>query len=376
MQSVSLASVHVAHALGLEVGPFGTAFHRFPAWVHRIHTDPSFAMVQSMPSGVRIELVTDSDRIELDVGLTLIDLDGVRSRPAAFDLVADGVVVDTQRTDVGTRVAVDSATGGVSFTEGGPATVVFDGIAPADVLEIWLPQAAGLRLLDLRVVDGASVEPPTRHRRRWVHHGSSISHCMEADQPTGTWPAVAAMAAGVDLHNLAVAGQCQLDQFAARTIRDTPADMISLKLGINVVNGDTMRERAFVPAVHGFLDTVRDGHPDTPIVVISPIHCPSVETQPGPTVSGADRRFTSLERPTPLALGALNLVRIRELLEQVVAVRRELGDQRLTYLDGLQLFGADEVDDLPDLLHPNAAGYRRMGERFHRFAFDGGGPLA
>lgn len=376
MQSVSLASVRVAHALGLEAGPFGTAFHRFPAWVNRIHTDPAFAMVQSMPSGVRIELVTDSDRIELDVGLTLIDIDGVRARPAAFDLVADGVVVDTQRTEVGTRVSVDSATGAVGFTEGGPATVVFDGIAAAEVLEIWLPQSAGFRLLDLRVADGASVTAPTRHRRRWVHHGSSISHCMEADQPTGTWPAVAAMAAGVDLHNLAVAGQCQLDQFAARTIRDTPADVISLKLGINVVNGDTMRERAFVPAVHGFLDTVREGHPDTPIVVISPIHCPSVETQPGPTVPGADRRYTSLERPAPLALGALSLVRIREVLAQVVAVRRELGDEHLTYLDGLQLFGADEVDDLPDLLHPNAAGYRRMGERFHRFAFEGDGPLA
>lgn len=36
------------------------------------------------------------------------------------------------------------------------------------------------------------VSPPPSARRRWVHHGSSISHCMEADQPTGTRPAVAA----------------------------------------------------------------------------------------------------------------------------------------------------------------------------------------
>jgi lysophospholipase L1-like esterase len=43
-------------------------------------------------------------------------------------------------------------------------------------------------------------------------------------------------------------------------------------------------------------------------------------------------------------------------------------------LDGLALFGPDDAGDLPDALHPNAAGYRRMGERFHAMAF-AGGPL-
>jgi hypothetical protein len=34
-------------------------------------------------------------------------------------------------------------------------------------------------------------------------------------------------------------------------IRDTPADVISVKLGINLVNLDVMRMRAFESAVHG-----------------------------------------------------------------------------------------------------------------------------
>jgi lysophospholipase L1-like esterase len=33
-------------------------------------------------------------------------------------------------------------------------------------------------------------------------------------------------------------------------------------------------------------------------------------------------------------------------------------------VDGLELFGAADAGDLPDDLHPNPAGYRRMGERF------------
>ena len=199
---------------------------------------------------------------------------------------------------------------------------------------------------------------------------------MEADRPTGVWPAVAARAAGIDLFSLGMTGQCQLDQFAARTIRDLPADLISLKLGINVVNADSMRERTFVPAIHGLLDTIRDGHPRTPILVISPIVCPAAEEHPGPTVPDSDRRFGVIERPAALAFGALTLVRIRELLEFVVASRRNAGDVDLHHLHGFELFGPDDVGDLPDGLHPSAAGYLRMGERFHAAAFSSGAPFA
>ena len=52
-------------------------------------------------------------------------------------------------------------------------------------------------------------------------------------------------------------------------MRDTPADMINVKIGINIVNADVMRLRAFGPAVHGFLDTVRDGHPGVPMLVFA-----------------------------------------------------------------------------------------------------------
>ena len=43
---------------------------------------------------------------------------------------------------------------------------------------------------------------------------------------------------------------------------------------------------------------------------------------------------------------------------------------------GASCSGEDDLDDLPDGLHPNAAGYQRMGERFHALAFGAGGPFA
>ena len=202
---------------------------------------------------------------------------------------------------------------------------------------------------------------------RWLYHGSSISHGAAADSPTGIWPVVAARQAGWDLVNLGFSGNAVLDPFTARAIRDQPADLITLKLGINIVNHDCFRLRSFGPAVHGFLDTIREGHPTTPILVISPIVCPIVEDCPGPTSidpaspPGAEV-FRTTGRPKELAEGKLSLSIIRRVLADIVA-QRAAGDPHLSYLDGLELFGMGflEAMPLPDLLHPGPAGHRRIG---------------
>lgn len=382
MHAVELLSegspVRVAGIVELAPTPEGATTQRLPAWARSQFMEVAIATVSSMPSGGRLEMVTDATTIELDLLVTRIGFPGRDPWPATLDLVVDGAIVTTAATEEGHlfRLQLPPSTS-FDLEPGNATTIRFDGLAPGSKrVEIWLPHNAGVELHALRISDGASVSPPPVSTRRWVHYGSSISHSMEADSPTGVWPAVAARSARVDLYNLGLSGQCHLDQFAARTIRDLPADVISLKLGINVVTEDTMRERTFTPAVHGLLDTIRDGHPDTPIIVISPIICPPAETHPGPTIPGADRRFGVVERPEALSLGALTLARIRELLELIVANRREHGDGNLHYLHGYELFGPADIADLPDDLHPNPAGYIRMGERFASAAFSPGAPFA
>jgi hypothetical protein len=368
MQTIDPDLSFVRGALDVDRTGDGIILRRLPDWSRHQIVDPALQVLATMPAGVRIELETNTTSLELDVMLTVLQLNESAVSPAAFDLVVDGELVDSQSSTDGTRIVVDMRTGAIDFRPGEPTTIRFDGIS-GERVEVWLPHAAVVELRSMRVDDGASCAPASWTRRRWIHHGSSISHCVEATQPTGAWPAVTARLADVDLQNLAFAGQCMLDPHVARTIRDLPADAISIKVGINIVNGDTMRERTFVPAVHGFLDTIRDGHPTTPIALVSPIFCPEAEDHPGPTLMGEDQRFHVVPRSAELSTGALSLRRIRELLADVVRARQANGDANLHLLDGLALFGEDDVDDLPDLLHPNPDGYRRMGERFHAMAF-------
>ena len=64
-----------------------------------------------------------------------------------------------------------------------------------------------------------------------------------------------------------------------------------------------------------------------------------------------------------MAVG-LNLVKMREEIREAVEILRERGDHRIHYVDGLKLFGPEEVRYLPDELHPNAAGYKVLARKF------------
>jgi lysophospholipase L1-like esterase len=365
----ALACVVGAVEVTREAG--GTTFHRSPGTARAQLGDPGLDFMSATPSGVRIAALTDAARIEMDVALVKAVLPGGTSTGTAFDIVIDGDVQEPVRVTEETLIFVDPTTGGMDVRPAGPATVRCElGAATGERrVEIWFPAGASLSLLDLRIPDGATLRPAPASGPLWVHHGSSISQCSEVDRPTQTWPAIVARATGRSLLNLAIGGNCHLDQFMARTIRDVPATVISLELGINVVNADSMRERAFVSAFHGFLDTVREGHHDTPILIITPIICPAAEHRPGPTLFGSDLRAYTVPRPAEQAAGALSLSRIREILHEGVEQRRKAGDTHLRIIDGLRLFGPDDVDDLPDGLHPNPAGYRRIAERFRPLAF-------
>lgn len=373
----------VRGAAALEPTAGGLTPHRLPAWVRAQYPDGQLLMVEAQPAGVRLVFTTRATVIALDTRPTKIAYAGLPPRSdGVYDLLVDGRLSAQASVVGGDTLTMDLQTGQLSQEAGPAGTALFRGLPDHNkTVELWLPWNERTELVALRT--DAPVEPlPAGTRPVWLHHGSSISHGSNAASPSETWPAVAARAAGVELVNLGFGGSALLDPFLSRVMRDADADRISLKIGINLVNLDLMRRRAFVPAVHGFLDTIRDGHPDKPLLVVSPLYCPIHEDTPGPaaidpTSLGSEQPlFMATGDPSQTEGGALTLRIIRDELAKVVA-QRATSDPHLSYLDGTALYGPEDGRELPlpDNLHPGPEAHRRIGRRFAQLALGAPTPL-
>ena len=212
------------------------------------------------------------------------------------------------------------------------------------LIELWLPQHGQFRLRGLELTSDAKVSPYEDPRPRWITYGSSITHCRTAESPSHTWPAIAARKHGLNLTCLGYGGNCHLEPMVARMIRDLPADFLSMKVGINIYGSASLNVRTLIPAVIGFVHIIREKHPDTPFAIISPICSPPRES-------------------TPNAVG-LTLSGMREEIAGAVEAIKDRGDRNIHYIDGLDLFGPNLAALLPDELHPNAEGYKIMGQNF------------
>ncbi|MGA1836478.1 GDSL-type esterase/lipase family protein [Herbiconiux sp. 11R-BC] len=342
---------------------------RLPHSIRQRGGDASIERMAAQTAGVRLELTTMASVIEIEALLTRSYPADVPddARPAVLVAVVDGRETD-RKTFLNGPILHQLPTGRLERVEGTVSVAELSlggATAQPRVVEIWLPQVSATEIRSVRA-DAPLRAAPERGRPRWTHYGSSISHSAEADGPTRTWTGLAALALDWDLTNLGFGGQAMIDPFVARVIRDRPSELITLKIGTNPVNADALRTRTFSPAVHGFLDTIREGQPDTPLVVISPVTLPMHETTPGPTVIGPDGHLTGTpdagDRP-----GVLTLSYVRPALERIVAER---ADPALYYLDGRRLLGPEDAHHLHDRLHPDAEGYALMGRRFVEIARD------
>jgi len=277
---------------------------------------PDLLRVATMAAGVRLEVTTDASRVRLAVR-------SAHDAPVALDVVVDSTLAR--------RVSVPP----------GVSEVHADLPGGSHRIELWLPQF-GVASYGPVTLDGASFATPVDARPRWTTYGSSITQCSGAAGPSETWPALVARRLGWDLTCAGFSGQCHLDPIAAATIAETPADIVSLCLGVNMYGANSYGPRTFAGHVAAFVRGVRAAHPAATILVISPIVCPRAET-------------------TPNATGQ-TLAGIRSV---VAGVTRDLqkDDADLHLLDGPAVLGHPEVALLPDGLHPNAEGYHHMARR-------------
>jgi GDSL-like Lipase/Acylhydrolase family len=294
-----------------------STFWRVDPTARALVPDPRFWEVARIPAGVAARWLAHARAMT-------IELRGSAESSTA-DLLVDGA---TYR-----RIAV-TPTGGTHRIDLPDRQVT---------VELWLPHSGHTQLRGVAFIEGTATPDPA-NRPHWIAYGSSITQCASADGPSETWPALIAREHGLRLTCLGLGGQCHIDPVIARGIRDTPAELISLCLGINMYNRATFSARTLRPQVTGFLQTIRDGHPETPVVVITPIASPARED---------------------VANAAGHTLRdVRREIAAAVAVLRELGDDRLHVIDGRSVLTVEEAAKyLHDGLHPTAAGYHLMAKR-------------
>jgi lysophospholipase L1-like esterase len=276
-----------------------------------------------IPAGVRLEFVGDASAVELDYTTATDDL-GYRGEGAGttFALWRADTPVDEQTAVLGS----------------GTVTLALDGDAD-DVAIVYLPEGMRPDVLALRAV-GGSIEPAPAGPR-WVAYGDSLLEGWVASAPALAWGVVAARRHGLDLVNLGYAGSARGEIPCAEAVSGLAADVISITHGTNCWTRTPHSAGMMLETTRAFLDIVRDGHPETPMVVASPVLRPDAET-------------------TPNRLGA-TLADLRAAMEEAVRDRIAAGDEHVVLVPGADVVTAAQ---LADGIHPGDDGHARLAEVF------------
>ena len=289
--------------------------------------DDGLMIKAGCPSGVRLRFATEASALTLR--FTPLDEPGPAIPDGhCFDAVIDDRIVQVVRC------------------RGGATAAVFDAIGSGRrTVELWLPLDCPVIITELLASDAAQVRPVPDQRPLWVTWGSSLTHCVRAGSAARTWPATVARRHGLNLVNLGFGGQCHLDPAVAMVIRDLPAQFMSLKLGINALINPSVNSRTYMALVAAAVAIIREKHPQTPLVLVSPIGFPNNET-------------------TPNAVG-YTVAAMRADMELVHRRCVAAGDTNLHYVDGLTILNLDEIARYAkDQCHPNADGIDLMADRF------------
>ena len=279
-----------------------------------------------LPVGVRLEFVGRADVLEIDYETATDDL-GYRGEGAgtAFTLVTG---------DESMSVPAQLGHGSARF-----ALSRLQRDDPDQPMVVYLPEGMRPRVVALHA-EGGELGPAPRGPR-WLAYGDSIAEGWIASGPAGAWPAVAARRTGLDVVNLGYAGSARGELPSAQQIAALEADVISVSHGTNCWSRIPFSTAMFREQTLAFLALVRQGHPETPIVVTSPILRPDAEESPN-------------------VLGA-TLVDLRLTMEHLTRELIDAGDTQLTLVEGASLIGPD---DLPDGIHPGDHGHAVLADAF------------
>ncbi|MGW7069734.1 GDSL-type esterase/lipase family protein [Streptomyces sp. NPDC054855] len=162
---------------------------------------------------------------------------------------------------------------------------------------IHLPQTLRPALTGLRPVGGGTLRP-RRRQPRWLVYGDSIVEGWSTSRPHLAWPARAGRALGVETVNLGYAGAARGELASAEQLASLDADLITVAFGTNCWSRTPHSAELLYETARAFLGLVRRGHPDVPLLVVSPVIRPDAETTQNALGATLRDLRTAMERAT------------------------------------------------------------------------------
>src|SRR5262249_46207719 len=162
----------------------------------------------------------------------------------------------------------------------------------------------------------------------------SITQGGCASRSAMSYQAILGRALNLDFVNLGFSGNGLGEPEVARTVAGIGAACFVLDFAQNNRTLDSL-EKAYAP----FIETVREKHPETPILAITPIYSAHE--------AGADPAQSEVQK-------------MRDHIRQVVSRRIANGDRHLQIVEGTDLLGPAQGDGLVDGSHPNDLGFQWM----------------
>ena len=304
----------------------GGELYRLPSKLKDTYRPEVWGLAQS-PSGGRIRFRTNSAvlaiRLEYPLPPNMKNMHAFGQ--TGVDLYADGVYRSTAIADPESKPG--------KTTE---YTYFKDQPRRDREITLYLPLYMPVKVLGIGLDAEAEIRPakPFAAPQPVVFYGTSITQGGCASRPGMSYQAILGRLLNLDFVNLGFSGNGKGEPELARAVAAINASFYVLDFAQNNPNVDSLTQ-VYAP----FLDTLRSAHPDTPVLVITPIYASHESWSRDPRLEG-----------------------MRELIRSVAAKRIAAGDQHLEIVEGTDLLGPSGGDGLVDGTHPNDLGFQWMAE--------------
>jgi hypothetical protein len=274
-------------------------------------------------AGVRVRFKTDSARLHLPF---------LRLKPISFsypylsEQAAAGIDIYVDKSYVITLTEHD-VKGVIS---------VSDSTRPKKLhlIELYLPSFSPAELREIGIEPGSRVEAAPAYGSSLVFYGTSITQGAAAPRPGLTFPAIISRGLGADFYNYGFSGNGQGDPEVAQLLAGVNADIFVLEYSRQAPGTEADISKNLLE----FCGILKARQPGAAIVIVTALYD-----------AGEARGDMGLE------------ARRRAFRVAFERLRKQYSDVHL--VEGYELLGPDDLDQLTDGTHPNALGMTTVSER-------------